>query len=112
MAEIPPVRVGFGGSQAARIGAAEFRILCSMEVPAILLMNTPLKGDPAYAYGELSTAIEMLAVGPGDIRERLHEAFADFHAITIKRQTGVKIAKRLVKLREDLANHLGRRDLH
>jgi len=95
----------------------------------------------------------MLAVGPGDIRERLHEAFADFHAIAaedspenlrddynwivthltrfgprlgqkteiwpaavgntmsrINRQTGVKIAKRLVKLREDRANHLDRRD--
>jgi hypothetical protein len=116
-------------------------------------MGAPLKGDPSIAYGKLSTAIDVLTVGPGDIRERLQEAFVDFHSIAaedfpeslredynwivvhltrfgprlgqrseswpaaientmgrIKRQTGVKIAKRLVKLREDLAAHLGRRN--
>lgn len=112
-----------------------------------------MKGDPESAYGKLSTAIDILTVGPGDIRERLHEAFADFHTIAaddfpedlredynwivmhltrfgprlgpksetwrgaventmmrVQRKTGVKIAKRVVKLREDLANRLGRRD--
>jgi hypothetical protein len=110
-----------------------------------------LKGDPAHAYGKLSIAIDTLTVGAGDIRERLHDAFVDFHAITaedfpenlradynwivtrltrfgprlghrnetwrgavestmrrVQRKTGVEIAKRVVKLREDLANHLGR----
>ena len=29
----------------------------------------------------------------------------------VQRKTGVKIAKRVLKLREDLASHLGRREL-
>jgi len=41
-----------------------------------------LKRDAAYVYGKLSVAIDTLTVGPGDIRERLHDAFVDFHAIT------------------------------
>ena len=116
-------------------------------------MGSPLKGDPSYAYGKLSIAIDTLAVGPGDIRERLHDAFVDFDAITaedfpeklredynwivthltrfgprlgasseicrgaiestmsrVQRRTGVKIAKRVLKLRHDLATHLGRGD--
>lgn len=108
-----------------------------------------MAGDASYAYGKLSIAIDTLAVGPGDIRERLNDAFLEFHPVSIhdlpdhlkadwswimgqltkfgpvhnwkgevsrgsventlsriKNATGVKIAKRLVRLHEDLQTYL------
>ena len=106
-------------------------------------------GSPAYAYEKLLVAIEYMATGAGDVRERLANAFLSFHPVReedfpprlrkdwrwvkhqltrygplvdengkvfrgsventmhkIKRVTGVRIAKKLLRLYHELDDHL------
>ena len=39
-------------------------------------------GDPHYALAKLDQAIYELAIGPGDIRQRLHDAFIVFAPVS------------------------------
>jgi hypothetical protein len=37
-----------------------------------------------YAYEKFSNALRSLAVGPGDVRRRLHSAYLNFHLVRTK----------------------------